>query len=107
MEVCQEKKDKEVIDKLYVIGMHNGTLQPTTRKATEEVLGYSSIENKYHEVGIYTDLEFWEAVYEKAEEIKVGEYEFRTQATAFEHRAYPANVYLVKYQGKYIVNGDR
>ena len=96
-------KDKEVMAKLYDICIHNGTLQYPARKAMEQILGYSSIEDKYHELGIYTDDEFWEVVSGTAEEIEVGEYGFRTEAAAFGDDTCPANVFLLKYKEKYIV----
>lgn len=96
-------KDKEVMAKLYDICIHNGTLQYPARKAMEQILGYSSIEDKYHELGIYTDDEFWKVVYEEAEELDAGEYGFRTESAAFGDDTCPANVFFMKYKGKYIV----
>ena len=40
--------------------------------ALEQILQISRIEDKYHEIGIYTEDDFWEAVFESAEAIKMG-----------------------------------
>lgn len=45
--------------------------------------------------------EFWEVVSGTAEEIEVGEYGFRTEATAFGDDTCPTNVFLMKYKGKF------
>lgn len=71
--------------------------------ALEQILQISRIEDKYHEVGIYTEDDYWEAVFESAEAIKDGIYGFRMNKTAFSRDGEPARVFLVKYKGKYIV----
>ena len=96
-------KDKEAMKELYDACIHNELFQDPARRAMEQILRISRIENKYHELGIYTEQEFWEIIYEKAEKIEVGEYGFRTEAAAFGDDTYPANVFLVEYKGKYIV----
>lgn len=35
----------------------------------EQILAISRIENKYHEIEIYTEDDFWNVVYEEAEEL--------------------------------------
>lgn len=69
----------------------------------EQILAISRIENKYHEIEIYTEDDFWNVVYEEAEELDAGEYGFRTEAAAFGDNTCPANVFFMKYKGKYIV----
>lgn len=71
--------------------------------ALEQILQISRIEDKYHEIGIYTEEDFWEAVFESAEAVKDGIYGFRMNNTAFSRDGEPARVFLVKYKDKYIV----
>lgn len=96
-------KDKESMKELYDACVYDETFQGPARRAMEQILRISRIENKYHELGIYTEQEFWEVIYEKAEELESGEYGFRTEVTAFGDDTYPANVFLMKYKEKYIV----
>ena len=96
-------KNKEAMKALYDACVYDEAFQYPVKRAMEQILAISRIENKYHEIGIYTEDDFWNVVYEEAEELDAGEYGFRTEAAAFGNDTCPANVFLMKYKGKYIV----
>lgn len=97
------KSEKDVLRLLYYKIIYSDKKYEPEQTALEQILQISRIEDKYHEVGIYTEDDFWEAVFESAEAIKDGIYGFRMNKTAFSRDGEPARVFLVKYKGKYIV----
>ena len=97
------KSEKDVLRLLYYKINYSDKKYEPEQTALEQILQISRIEDKYHEVGIYTEDDFWEAVFESAEAIKDGIYGFRMNKTAFSRDGEPARVFLVKYKGKYIV----
>lgn len=97
------KSEKDVLRLLYYKIIYSDKKYEPGQMALEQILQISRIEDKYHEVGIYTEEDFWEAVFESAEAIKDGFYGFRMNQTAFSPDGEPARVFLVKYKNKYIV----
>lgn len=96
-------KDKEILDNLYAKSIRSDKVYELGQKALEEILGIPRFEKKYHEIGIYDEDDFWEAVVDESEELETGVYGFRSERTAFNSDAEPALVFLVKYKEKYIV----
>lgn len=96
-------KEKEVLANLYAEIIRSDKVYLLGQKALEEILGIPRFEEKYHEIEIYDEEDFWEAVAEESEELEAGTYGFRTEKTAFNSAAEPASVFLVKYKEKYIV----
>lgn len=97
------KSEKDVLRLLYYKIIYSDKKYEPGQTALEQILQISRIEDKYHEIGIYTEDDFWEAVFESAEAIKDGIYGFRMNQTAFSPDGEPARVFLVKYKDKYIV----
>lgn len=97
------KSEKDVLRLLYYKIIYSDKKYEPGQTALEQILQISRIEDKYHEIGIYTEEDFWEAVFESAEAIKDGFYGFRMNQTAFSPDGEPARVFLVKYKNKYIV----
>lgn len=97
------KSEKEILRLLYYKIIYSNKIYEPGRTALEQILQISRIEDKYHEIGIYTEEDFWEAVLESAEIMKEGIYGFYSEKAAFAERGEPASVLLVKYKGKYIV----
>ena len=95
--------EKGVLRLLYYKIIYSDKKYEPGQTALEQILQISRIEDKYHEIGIYTEVDFWEAVFESAEAIKDGIYGFRMNQTAFSPDGEPARVFLVKYKNKYIV----
>lgn len=95
--------EKGVLRLLYYKIIYSDKKYEPGQTALEQILQISRIEDKYHEIGIYTEVDFWEAVFESAEAIKDGIYGFRMNNTAFSRDGEPARVFLVKYKDKYIV----
>jgi len=97
------KSEKDVLRLLYYKIIYSDKKYEPGQTALEQILQISRIEDKYHEIGIYTEEDFWEAVFESAEAVKDGIYGFRMNNTAFSRDGEPARVFLVKYKDKYIV----
>lgn len=97
------RSEQDTLRILYYKIIYSDKKYEPGQTALEQILQISRIEDKYHEVGIYTEEDFWEAVFESAEAIKDGFYGFRMNQTAFSPDGEPARVFLVKYKNKYIV----
>lgn len=97
------KSEKDVLRLLYYKIIYSDKKYEPGQTALEQILQISRIEDKYHEIGIYTEEDFWKAVFESAEAVKEGIYGFRSEGAAFADNGIPARVFLVKYKDKNIV----
>lgn len=100
------KANKEVLRELHIKIIHSEKDYENARKSIEEILQIPHLDDKYHEIDIYNEDAFWKVVFEDGEELKSGNYGFRTDRVAFGEGTYPANVHLIKYKEKYIVYAD-
>lgn len=94
-------------NKNALMDIYNAGVEDPAKKAIEEIFNIIRFDEAYKEIGICSEDDFWEAVYENSKELKSDTYGFYSNRAAFEKDGIPANVFLMECRGKYIVyTGD-
>lgn len=81
-------------NKNALMDIYNAGVEDPAKKAIEEIFNIIRFDEAYKEIGICSEDDFWEAVYENSKELKSDTYGFYSNRAAFEKDGIPANVFL-------------